>query len=179
MILPCCVWNSESSPNQIHKRRSLREQIPKAFPVLIPVSSAYPDSRQGECTLDHELTIGSRQVGKVQLVKEGLYYLVICHAELYGTILYRLVAVTRGRRENIGILGPAEDGWVLKKRIPCKYLDSEDLNFLLIPSHEPMEGKFVPISPEEPFSYLENLKDLYLDRQQSRIGVIVPTENHC
>lgn len=124
--------------------------------------------------MDQELTIGSRKVGRVQLIQDGLYYQVICRAELHGTILYRLVAVTQGRRENIGILGPAEGGWGLQKKVPCKKLDPEDLTFLLIPSHESMEGKFVPISPEEPFSYLENLKDIYLHRQQDRLGVVVP-----
>lgn len=126
--------------------------------------------------MEQALTVGNESVGKVQYLKEGLYYLITCHARLHGNILYRLVAVTRGNRENIGILGPKDGGWSLCKRIPCKRLDLQDLQFLLVPSHEPMEGKFVPISPEEPFSYLENLKDVYLHRQQDRLGVIVPTE---
>ena len=124
--------------------------------------------------MEFSLSAGTRQVGKVQVTKEGLYWRVICHAQLFGSIMYRLVAVTGGRRENVGILAPSGEGYSLDRRIPLKNLEEEGLQFLLLPSHEPMEGKFVPITPEEPFSYLENLKDAYLARQKGRLGVILP-----
>ena len=58
--------------------------------------------------------------------------------------------------------------------MPAKRLPEKELSFLLIPSHEPVEGKFVPISPEEPFAYLERLKDAYLCRQREELGVVIP-----
>ena len=123
--------------------------------------------------MDYTVSVGSKQVGRVQMLLQGLYFRVECRAELTGSISYRLVAVTDGARENIGILIPEGKSWTLTRKIPCKRLNPENLQFLLLPSHEPVEGKFVPLSPEEPFSYLEQLKDLYLKKQQDRTGVIV------
>ena len=56
--------------------------------------------------MDYALSLGERQVGKVQVLKEGLYSRILCHAELFGSVMYRLVAVVGGVRENIGILSP-------------------------------------------------------------------------
>ena len=124
--------------------------------------------------MDYSVSVGGKEAGKVQVVKDGLYYRVSCRAQLYGSVMYRLAAVTEGRRENLGILAPVGGGYGLDRKIPCSHLNLEGLEFLLLPSHEPMEGKFVPMSPEEPFQYLEKLKDVYLKRQNDRIGVIVP-----
>ena len=124
--------------------------------------------------VDYCVMAGSREAGKVQINQEGLYYKIICHARLQGTIMYRLVAVTDQKRENIGILAPDHGGYSLNRKIPCSRLPGEIQEFLLLPSHEPVEGKFVPISPEEPFEYLEKLKDAYLQRQKDRLGVVIP-----
>ena len=124
--------------------------------------------------MDYSVFAGGREAGRVQVLKEGLYYSICCRARLQGSIMYRLVAVSEGKRENLGILAPAGEGYGLDRKIPCSHLNPRDLSFLLLPSHEPMEGKFIPISPQEPFGYLENLKDLYLKRQNDRLGVIVP-----
>ena len=128
--------------------------------------------------MDYSVLLGTKEAGKVQVLQEGLYYRISCRVRLSGSLMYRLAAVSDGRRENLGILAPVGDGYGLDRKIPCKRFSLTDLSFLLVPSHEPVAGKFVPISPEEPFSYLERLKDVYLTRQQQRIGVIVPeTEN--
>ena len=124
--------------------------------------------------MDYGLTVGGRDVGKVQLLKEGLYYRIFCRAELYGAVMYRLVAVTEGRRENVGILAPVSGGYGLERKLPCSRLSLEGLSFLLLPSHEPVEGKFVPISPEEPFSYLQKLQDLDLAKRSGEVGVVIP-----
>ena len=123
--------------------------------------------------MDYTVSVGNKQVGRVRMLREGLYYKIECRAELTGSISYRLTAVTDGARENIGILCPDGSGWSLTRKVPCKRLNPDNLKFLLLPSHEPMEGKFVALSPEEPFAYLEQLKDLYLKKQQDRMGVIV------
>ena len=124
--------------------------------------------------MDYSVSVGTREAGKVQLLKEGLYYRISCRVRLCGSVMYRLVAVTEGRRENLGILSPMGEGFGLDRKVPCSHFPMEGLSFLLLPSHEPMEGKFVPISPEEPFQYLEKLKDAYLKRQNDRLYVIVP-----
>ena len=124
--------------------------------------------------MDYCVMQGKKQAGKVQLIQQGLYYRIFCRAELSGTIMYRLVAVTEEKRVNIGILAPESGGWSLNRKIPCSHFPGDIREFLLLPSHEPMEGKFVPIAPEEPFAYIEKLKDAYLARQNDRLGVVIP-----
>ena len=129
--------------------------------------------------MEYELTVGTKQAGKVQMVKEGLYYQITCHAQLHGAVMYRLVAVSNGKRQNLGILSPDGGGYSLHKKIPRKYLEEENLEFLLLPSHEPMEGKFVPLIPEEPFQYLQRLQDAYLSTRNGQVGVIIPEEDRA
>ncbi len=124
--------------------------------------------------MDYLLTMGNRDVGKVQVISEGLYVRIVCHAELYGSVMYRLVAVCDGRRESIGILAPQNGGYGLDRKIPAKRMKTENLEFILIPSHERADGRFIPLHPEEPFEYLDRLKDAYMERQKDQVGVVIP-----
>ena len=47
-------------------------------------------------------------------------------------------------------------------------MDSSDLF-----GHLNLEGKFIPIKPEEPFAYIERLKDAYLVQREERIGICI------
>lgn len=39
-----------------------------------------------------------------------------------------------------------------------------------------LAGRFIPIKPEEPFAYIERLKDAYLVRQDGQVGIIIKEE---
>lgn len=125
--------------------------------------------------MDYTVFFGQQEVGKVQLLKEGLYTRVICRCQLQGTGIYRLAAQWGDHRENMGILAPMGDGFGLDRRIPCKRLGEGTPEFLLAPAHPQTQGKFVPIYPEEPFTYLENLKDAYMAKRDGQVGVVIPT----
>ena len=126
--------------------------------------------------MDYSVSMGTREVGKVQVLKEGLYCRVICHAELYGSVMYRLAVLTGNRRENIGILAPVDGGYGLDRKIPRSRLPSDDLEFLLLPAHDKADGRFQPISPQEPFQYLDQLKNAYLQIEKGRMGIVIPDE---
>ena len=122
---------------------------------------------------NYVVTFGNRPCGNVQVVKQGLYYRFICRCQLAGDILFRLRVSCGGCREDLGILVPTDGGFGLEKRIPVKYFCQGLPEFKLYAHVEEPEGKFVPIVPEEPFSYIAKLKSSYLVRRDGQVGILV------
>ncbi len=117
-----------------------------------------------------EVYQGNRIAGKVQLIPQGLYVRVICRCRIEGGQVYRLFAVSGDHRENLGVPVPEGDGFLLDKRIPAKRL-AEGVRFLLSAGAGELNGKFVPICPEEPFLYIDRLKTAFLESEQGKIGI--------
>lgn len=66
---------------------------------------------------------------------------------------------------------PVDGGFGLDTRLPVKRLGEGSMEFFLIPKHEVLEGTFVPICPEEPFAYIERLKESFLVRKGEQVGI--------
>ena len=75
------------------------------------------------------------------------------------------------KRENLGLVVPVDGGFGLNTLIPVKRLGEGEPTFSLLPKHDRPPGKFVPISPEEPFAYIERLKKSYLVRKGEQVGI--------
>ena len=117
--------------------------------------------------------LGEQERGKVQVLRQGLYYRFICRCRLSGEVMCRLMVSCGEHQENLGVLIPMEDGFGLDTKLPVKRLGEGEMEISLHPKHEAGEGKFIPIYPEEPFSYLEKLKDAYLVCKGSEVGILV------
>ena len=116
--------------------------------------------------------LGNHQVGKVQVLKIGLYYRFICHCKLTGSILCRLYVACGDQKESLGIVVPIGDGFGLDTRLPIKRLGEGEMTFCLLPKHS-VSGRFVPIYPEEPFAYMEQLKNGFLSVQNGQVGMMI------
>lgn len=125
--------------------------------------------------MEHEVFFGKDKAGKVQVLREGLYYRFICRCRLTGDVVCRLMVCCGDCHENLGVVVPMGDGFGLDKRIPVKHLGEGEMSFSLIPKHDHVAGKFVPIYPEEPFTYIARLKDAFLARQNGQVGVVFKT----
>ena len=68
---------------------------------------------------------------------------------------------------------PMGDAFGLDKRIPVKRLGEGEMTFHLSARQDYMQGKFIPIYPEEPFAYITRLKTAFLVRQNGQVGMIV------
>lgn len=119
----------------------------------------------------YEVSDGNAVVGKVQLIRDGLYYRIICRCQLSGDQVRRLYAVLESRRENIGVLIPEGDGFVLERKIPAKKLSGSNLQFSLSAGGHKIEGKVVPVCPEEPFLYIDRLKNAFLESENGKINI--------
>ena len=123
---------------------------------------------------NYPVFFGKNPVGKVQVLHQGLYYRFVCHCRLSGDVVCRLVVRCEDNQENLGVVVPAGDGFTLDKKIPSKRIGEGELEFLLVPKQDRLNGKFVPIRPEEPFAYIARLKESFLVRQGTQVGIILP-----
>lgn len=122
---------------------------------------------------NHVLRFGGQDVGKVQVTREGLYYRFRCRCHLTGDVVCKVMVHCGEGRESLGILAPEGEGFSLVTRVPVKRFGEGKPEFLVMPNRPAMAGKFVPIRPEEPFTYLERLKNAYLAMQNGQVGVVI------
>ena len=120
--------------------------------------------------MEQELFFGDRSVGRVLVERQGLYYVFRCRCRLSGEAAFRLLATCGKNREDLGILVPIDDSFGLDTRRPVKRLGEVELSFRLVSKHDAPRTHFAPISPEEPFAYLQRLKDAYLAEKDGQIG---------
>ena len=117
--------------------------------------------------------LGKELCGKVQVLRQGLYYRFICRCRLSGESLCRLRVTCGGRTEELGVLAPVDGGFGLDRKIPVKRLGEGTPEFRVYGDREVPAGRFVPICPEEPFSYIAKLKDAYLVRRNGQAGILL------
>lgn len=116
-----------------------------------------------------EVYLHGQPVGKVEVRREGLYYRFRCRCQLSSQSVCRLEA----NEISLGILVPMGNGFGLDTKLPVKRFGEAMWEFEVMPNRPVLEGRFVPIKPEEPFAYLERLKDAYLVRRDGQIGVVL------
>lgn len=125
---------------------------------------------------NYPVYFGTQPVGKVQVLRQGLYYKFHCRCQLSGEVICRLYVTSADKRESLGVVVPMGEGFGLDTRLAAKRLGEGKPQFHLAPKQEKPERKLVPISPEEPFAYLSRLKDAYLTEQNGQpVAVITPT----
>ena len=122
---------------------------------------------------NYEVKFGAEKVGKVQVLRQGLYFRFICHCKIPSDMVVKLVIRCGGKSDNIGVLIPFDEDFQLDKKYPVKKFSQGTPEFYLAPRHDTVNGKFVPIYPEEPFAYIARLKDAFLATQSGQVGVML------
>lgn len=117
--------------------------------------------------------LGTQSVGKVTVTRQGLYYHFSCRCRLTGEIIYRLRILCGDSQESLGVLVPVGGGFGLDTKLAVKRLVEGEPSFLLVPKHEKSTLLFVPVYPEEPFSYIARLKDAFLARKNGEMGIMI------
>ena len=117
---------------------------------------------------------GNQLVGKVSVTRQGLYYRFQCRCQLSGDVVCRLSVRCGDRRESLGVVVPMDGGFGLDTSLPAKRLGEGEMEFALSPKHDLPQGKFIPLSPEEPFAYIERLKESFLTKKEGKLGLVLP-----
>lgn len=121
----------------------------------------------------YDILLGGQAVGRAWAEKEGLYYRFECRCDLSGETVYRVTVRCGEVTENLGILVPEGGSFVARSRVPVKKLGQGPLEFKAVPRHTQLEGKFIPLSPEEPFKYLKRLQNAVLRVKNGQVGIVV------
>lgn len=118
--------------------------------------------------MDVELTLNGKPIGQVNISRQGLYYVFHCRCRLPENQNVRLLARCGEKEEDLGVLVPMDGGFGLDTRRPVKRLGEGTVTFAL--AGKPRPPRFAPICPEEPFAYLQRLKDAYLEIRDGQPG---------
>ena len=122
---------------------------------------------------NYQVYFGEQAVGRVQVMREGLYYRFCCRCSLSGAVVCRLVLICGEETHHLGIFVPMGDAFGLDTRLPVKRISETSPVFQVLPGRVVTNGRFVPIKPEEPFAYIARLKDAFLAYQNGQAGVIL------
>ena len=124
----------------------------------------------------YQILMGDKGIGAVTVTRQGLYYNFDCRCDLSGDVICRVMVICGGEMHNLGIPVPEGGTFVLRTKLPTKQLGEGEMQFQVRPNHKKVEGQFVPISPEEPFSYLSRLQDAFLEFREGVPGVVIPDQ---
>ena len=119
------------------------------------------------------VTVDGTTVGKVTVQRQGLYYRFFCRCSLSGDGIYRLAVTCGEHRDNLGVLVPKEDSFVLETKISVKRIGEGDMSFFLLSNTESHCGHFVPIYPDAPFRYISHLKESFLIHKNGKNGILI------
>ena len=113
-------------------------------------------------------------VGQATVRRQGLYWQFSCRCDLSGETVCRVRVTCGGQQTNLGILVPEGGKFVLNTKVAASKLGSGTPEFTCQPRHPELQGKFIPLRPEEPFAYLHRLEDAFLARQNGELGIVIP-----
>ena len=120
----------------------------------------------------YEVYLGSTSAGKVQVLRQGLYYVFHCRCTLSGG-MYRLFASCGSREESLGIVVPIDGGFGLDTRLPVKRLGEGTMQFRLVPKQAERQETVFPIRPGEPFPGLSQLEKARLAYREGKPAAVV------
>ena len=121
----------------------------------------------------YEVFQDEKAVGTVEMIREGLYVHFSCRCEPVHRDMIRLWMVCGEKEIDLGLCVPMEGGFGTEKRIPAKHCGPGEPKFCLRHKDDTLRGKFIPLSPEEPFQYLHKLETAFLEKRGTRLGIVI------
>ena len=124
--------------------------------------------------MEYSITSGEENIGNVQVERQGLYYRISCRCKLTGCVRYNLLVVSGENTVDLGLCVPKDGVFGVDTSIPIKRVGEGTLTFYVRPRHSAIQGKFLRVSPDEPFAYIRRLQQAHLERVGDSIGIILP-----
>lgn len=121
----------------------------------------------------YEIMLGNHCIGTAEVKREGLYYCFHCRCKLSGEIMYQLTVKCGTEECSLGLFIPVGNEFGIDTRLPIKKIGNGNLSFCVVPRHQSIRDKFVPICADEPFLYLEKLQRAHLDIQNGALGITI------
>ena len=112
-------------------------------------------------------------VGTVEAMREGLYFRFVCRCRPTERDMIRLWMICGEKETDLGLCVPMDGAFGTEKRIPAKQCGPGEPRFCLRHKDDILRGKFIPLSPEEPFQYIHRLETAFLERRGTRLGIVI------
>lgn len=128
--------------------------------------------------MEYDITLGGGSIGRARVEREGLYYRFSCRVKLSGEVVCRLSAHCGDKTVSLGIPVPKDGAYELSTRIPVKRLGEGAMVITAEPKHTAPGGRFVPLSPQEPFAYLRQLENAFLQVRSGQVGAVIQDDPH-
>ena len=122
----------------------------------------------------YEVFQDDRAVGTVRVAREGLYFRFSCRCAPGTGEMVRLWMRCGEKETDLGLCVPMDGAFGTEKRIPARQCGAGKPAFFLRHKDDTLKGKFIPLSPEEPFQYIHRLENAHLERRGSQMGICVP-----
>ena len=121
----------------------------------------------------YEVFQGGKVVGMVNVYREGLYCHFSCRCRPVGSEMQRLWMICGEMETDLGLCVPMDGKFGTEKRIPVRQCGTGTPKFVLRHKDDILRGKFIPLSPEEPFRYIHRLENAFLERKGTRLGIVL------
>ena len=121
----------------------------------------------------YEVFQDKQAVGTVEATREGLYIRFSCRCQPSDRDMIRLWMICGEQEIDLGLCVPMDGGFGTEKRIPAKQCGPGEPQFCLRHKDDTRRGKFVPLSPEEPFQYIHRLETAFLEKRGTRLGIVL------
>ena len=121
----------------------------------------------------YEVFEDEKMVGTVEAVREGLYIRFSCRCRPADRDMIRLWMICGEKEIDLGLCVPMDGGFGTEKRIPAKQCGVGEPTFCLRHKDDTLRGKFIPLSPEEPFRYIHRLETAFLERRGLKVGIVL------
>ena len=121
----------------------------------------------------YPVTCNSISCGKVSVRKQGLYYCFHCRCAVETKEIYRLILSRMDQQHSLGVLVPSDNCFELTAKIPVKHIPEGEWLFCIVSGSSPSHERFIPICPEEPFSYISRLQESFLVYRNGQPGISV------
>lgn len=124
----------------------------------------------------YDVFMDGKAVGTASLEKEGLYWKIHCCCDIPADAPYQ-VTLKAGEEIDMGILVREHNGFCLTKRIAMKRIGGAQPSFVVGPRVAKTQERFEPIAQNEPFAYIEKIRDSQLKEKNGEIGIMIAEED--
>ena len=121
----------------------------------------------------YEVFQNGEVVGTVEAIREGLYFRFVCRCQPSDRDMIRLWMICGEKETDLGLCVPMDGKFGTEKRIPVRQCGTGMPEFELRHKDDTLRGKFIPLSPDEPFQYLHRLETAFLERRGTRLGIVI------
>ena len=104
---------------------------------------------------NYPVSYAQENVGQVLITRNGLYYRIMCNANLPSGRFVKLYAVCQQQRIDIGFCLAEQNHYTLYTNKPIKYFSSNQYSFIL---EDRKNRRTIPIHEHTPFPHIDILK---------------------